>query len=109
MASFRAAIRPGTSNPSEATLAARSLSVSSKLMSTPGSPCSVAPLTRNVMPNRVLPQPAPPQNRLGRPGRQATERDLVETQDAGQGLRQLGLRLGSGGCGWAMRHRALPD
>ena len=43
------------------------LRVSSKDMKTPGSRNSVAPRTRNSMASRVLPQPAPPQTRVGRP------------------------------------------
>src|ERR1700722_5265079 len=35
-------------------------------MKTPGSSYSVAPRTRNSIANKVLPQPAPPQTRVGR-------------------------------------------
>lgn len=41
--------------------------LSSKLMNTPGSLNFTAPFTRNVMANRVLPQPAAPQTSDGRP------------------------------------------
>ena len=55
------------SKPSEATLVTRSSWASSKASSTPGSPKSRAPRTRNSMPNRVLPEPAAPVTRVGRP------------------------------------------
>src|SRR6266542_1586384 len=55
------------SKPREATLLASSASVSSKARQTPGSPCWTAPLTRNSMAKRVLPQPAPPQTSAVRP------------------------------------------
>ena len=67
IASFLRATRAATSNPSEATLAASSSAVSSNERQTPGSSNSVAPRTRNSIPSRVLPQPAPPQTRVGRP------------------------------------------
>ena len=41
--------------------------VSSNDMNTPGSPCSVAPRTRNSIAKSVLPQPAPPHTSVGRP------------------------------------------
>src|SRR6185312_10011496 len=55
------------SKPSEVTFLTRSSSVSSKAMNTPGSPNSTAPRTRNSAANKVLPQPGPPQTRVGRP------------------------------------------
>ena len=67
MTSFFLAINSSMSKPSEWTLAARSFSRSSKLMNTPVSPNLLAPLTRNVIPNRVLPHPAEPQSSVGRP------------------------------------------
>src|SRR5580658_9809482 len=60
-------MRPGTSKPSDATLSARSLPVSSKLTKTPGSSKRVAPFTRKIMLSSVLPQPGPPQISVGRP------------------------------------------
>jgi hypothetical protein len=39
----------------------------SKVMSTPGSPNCSAPLTRKLVASSVLPDPAPPQTRVGRP------------------------------------------
>ena len=66
-ASFFRAIRSGRSKPSEATLLASSSAVSSKERQTPGSSNSVAPRTRNSIPSSVLPQPALPQTRVGRP------------------------------------------
>ena len=53
--------------PSEATFVASSSAVSSKAMKTPGSLYSVAPCARNAMPSMVLPQPAAPHTKVGRP------------------------------------------
>ena len=87
------------SKPSEATLVARSSWASSKASRTPGSPKSRAPRTRNSIPNRVLPEPAAPVTRVGRPRGQAAARDLVEAVDAGGRLLQAqpsaGTSLGS--------------
>ncbi len=47
--------------------ATRSSCVSSKAMNTPGSSNSSAPRSRNSMASSVLPQPAAPQTRVGRP------------------------------------------
>ena len=63
---FRATSR-STSNPSEATLAASSASLSSKDMKTPGSPCSTAPRIRNSIAKSVFPHPGPPHTSVGRP------------------------------------------
>ena len=51
---------PSRSNPSEATLALTLPADSSKVTSTPGSPYSRAPATRNCNPSSVLPDPVPP-------------------------------------------------
>src|ERR1051326_6479662 len=67
MTSFLCATRAAISNPREATLLASSASLSSNDRQTPGSPNSVAPRTRNSIPNRVFPQPASPHTRVGRP------------------------------------------
>src|SRR5450755_1056935 len=58
---------PGRSNPSDDTFVANSAADSSKDSSTPGSPNSRAPQTRNSNPNRVLPVPAPPVTSVARP------------------------------------------
>src|ERR1017187_1396766 len=58
---------PARSNPSDATLAFNSFSVSSKDMNTPGSSNCVAPRTRNSAASSVLPHPAPPHTSVGRP------------------------------------------
>ena len=55
------------SKPSERTFCVSSSAVSSKAISTPGSSNWVAPRTRNSMPSTVLPQPALPQTKVGRP------------------------------------------
>ena len=55
------------SKPSEATLRVISSGVSSKASSTPGSPYSSTPLTRNSIPSIVLPQPGPPHTIVVRP------------------------------------------
>src|SRR5271170_3522611 len=67
MAIFLRRTKPARSNPSDATLAFNSPSVSSKAINTPGSPNCTAPRTRNSAANSVFPQPAPPQTRVGRP------------------------------------------
>ena len=66
-ASFFSLIRRSRSKPNERTFCVNSSAVSSKAMNTPGSLYSVAPRTRNSIPSRVLPQPAPPQTREGLP------------------------------------------
>jgi hypothetical protein len=58
---------PSRSNPSEATLALTLSADSSKVTSTPGSPYSCAPATRNSSPSSVLPDPAPPVTSVDRP------------------------------------------
>ena len=60
------ATRRSRSKPSDATFWASSSAVSSKAMNTPGSPISM-PRTRNSTEKRVLPAPALPQTRVGRP------------------------------------------
>src|SRR5580698_9448428 len=45
----------------------RSALDSSKLMKTPGSSNIIAPLTRKLVASSVLPQPGPPQIKVGRP------------------------------------------
>jgi len=52
---------------SERTFCVSSAAVSSNAMKTPGSPYWVAPRTRNSMARRVLPAPALPHTRVGRP------------------------------------------
>ena len=64
--SFFWAERRSRSKPSDATFWASSSAVSSKAMNTPGSPISM-PRTRNSTAKRVLPAPALPQTRVGRP------------------------------------------
>jgi len=53
--------------PREATLLASSSAVSSKERKTPGSWYCVMPRTKNSRARRVLPEPAAPQTRVGRP------------------------------------------
>jgi len=53
--------------PSEATLAVTFSADSSKVTSTPGSPYSRAPATRNCSPSSVLPHPVPPVTSVDRP------------------------------------------
>src|SRR5450432_2814099 len=67
MTIFLRLTRPSRSNPSDATLAFNSFSVSSKAINTPGSSNCAAPRTRNSAASSVLPQPAPPQTSVGRP------------------------------------------
>ena len=53
--------------PKDATFISRSDTCSSKVMITPGSPNSIAPLTINSIEKRVLPAPAAPQTSVGLP------------------------------------------
>ena len=67
MKSFLVCTRCFRSKPSEATFLVISSGVSSKAMTTPGSPKSVAPRTMNSRPIMVFPHPAPPQRIVVRP------------------------------------------
>src|SRR5215475_12691889 len=67
MTSFLSAMRRPRSYCNELTFLIRSAGRSSNVMNTPGSLKRVAPLCRNVTANSVLPQPAAPQMRVGRP------------------------------------------
>src|SRR5579862_5974679 len=60
-------MRSFRSKPSDVTFAASSSAVSSNERQTPGSSYRLAPCTRNCIPSSVLPHPALPQTRVGRP------------------------------------------
>src|SRR5581483_5492645 len=60
-------MRSSTSKPSDLTFWASSSAVSSNVMMTPGSRNFRMPLRMTLIPSNVLPDPAPPHTRVGRP------------------------------------------